>query len=306
VQLVGYAISGAREKGRVCLDFVDKLGAGVSEKDVVARGYARLWRAVFTFALESEMSLALSLAEQAAEDLAEGQVMYRLSLAHTVQAFAWWGLGDLDRSELAARRGRAIAQEIRDDYHEVLATWYLGLSLSEHADPAKLEEAEQCAQAMGKMGTNPVYAASHADALTARIAVSRGDWVRAEGDGRKARAGFVSHPPYQMIASAPFILGLVRLGRAEEAATVAREDLAVLARIGSPVWSEVLFRIAAAEALFAGGDRSEAESTLREALRQIELRRAKIFDPSLKESYLTRREENRRAAELARAWLEKS
>jgi len=106
VQLVGYAISGAREKGRVCLDFVDKLGAGVSEKDVVARGYARLWRAVFTFALESEMSLALSLAEQAAEDLAEGQVMYRLSLAHTVQAFAWWGLGDLDRSERAARRAR--------------------------------------------------------------------------------------------------------------------------------------------------------------------------------------------------------
>jgi len=155
------------------------------------------------------------------------------------------------------------------------------------------------------MGTNPVYAASHADALTARIAVSRGDWVRAEADGRKARAGFVAHPPYQMIASAPFILGLVHLGRAEEAATIAREDLAVLARMGSPVCPKCFFesrRPRPCSQAGPTGSRKHAargapanRTAGREDLRPLP--QGIVPDP---------REENRRAAELARAWLEKS
>ena len=109
-------------------------------------------------------------------------------------------------------------------------------------------------------------------------------------------------PPYGLMASAHLMTALVRQRRGEEAAVVAREDLAWLGRIGGPVCAEVMCRVAAADALFSGGDRGAAESALRGALHQIEERAAAMTDTAVKEAYLTGREENRRAAELARAW----
>ena len=38
------------------------------------------------------------LTEQAEQDLEESQVMYRVSLAHAIKAFIYWGLGDLPGS----------------------------------------------------------------------------------------------------------------------------------------------------------------------------------------------------------------
>jgi hypothetical protein len=43
---------------------------------------------------------------------------------------------------------------------------------------------------------------------------------------------------------------------------------------------------------------------LKEALEQIEIRASTIPDAAWKEQFLTRRPENIRASELARAWLE--
>jgi hypothetical protein len=86
--------------------------------------------------LGEDLLAAVKLAEQAAADLAESQVMYRLSLAPIVQSFAWWGLGDHPLSENTARQARETAREVHDDYHAALADWYLGLALSEQRDPA--------------------------------------------------------------------------------------------------------------------------------------------------------------------------
>ena len=63
-----------------------------------------------------------------------------------------------------------------------------------------------------------------------------------------------------------------------------------------------MFCVAAAEALAASGDRAAAHITLRRALQQIELRAASLSDPQLRATYLERRQENRRAAALAREW----
>ena len=78
----------------------------------MARGYRRLWRAIFTFILGTDLSRALSLVSDAEQDLTESQVRYRMSLACCLRAFVLWGFGDVARSEEAARRGLAIARDI--------------------------------------------------------------------------------------------------------------------------------------------------------------------------------------------------
>lgn len=50
-----------------CLAFIDRLD--VSPEDTVANGYARLYRAIFTFVAGNDLEVALALAEQAARDL---------------------------------------------------------------------------------------------------------------------------------------------------------------------------------------------------------------------------------------------
>ena len=300
IQLLGYAISGQHARGRACLDFIDKLG--VPDDNLMVRGYVRLYGAVFTFILGDDLAHSLALSRQAASDLAESQVMYRLSLAQTVESFVWWGLGGHAQSERAARAGRATAREIHDDYHAALADWYLGLTLSEQNDPAKLEEARQCADTMVALERSAIFLAA-ARVVTAGAALGKQDWARAEVEAGAARAGLTAMPPYGLMASAHLMTALGRQGRAAEAAAIAREDRARHAARLGPVCSEVMFQVAAAEAFFAAGSRGEAETALREALRQIEVRASKLSDPALRSSFLNGRDENRRARAHARSWF---
>jgi eukaryotic-like serine/threonine-protein kinase len=303
VQLLGYAIGGARKQGQACLDRIDELRRRGFEHDTLARGYDGMWRALFVFALGDDLSQALALNEQCVRDLEESQVMYRLSLAYTHQAFIRWGLGDPQGSERAARKGRAIAEQIRDPYHSARAGWYLALTLSEQADEAKLEEATRTASELVDLRVNEAFAKSVALTLTARVALTHGDWKRAEADGRAARAGLASYPPFGLMASAHLLTALVRGGRAKEALAIANEDFGFLERVGSPICSEVMFRVAAAEALYEGGQRDAGVAALREARHHIERRSAKVRDPAILQRFLEGREENRRAAELERAWV---
>jgi hypothetical protein len=110
-------------------------------------------------------------------------------------------------------------------------------------------------------------------------------------------------PPWGFISAGDLLRALVNLGRGADAAAIAREDLVTRDGCEGPMCTEVLLEVAAAEALRAGGDRRAAEDVLRVALRAISLRAATIADPTLRRSYLDRREENRRARELEGLWL---
>lgn len=297
-QLLGYAISAAHERGERSLGFIDALGPLVTEPDVAARGFARLWRGVFTLIAGDDLELSLSLSAEAVRDLDESQVLYRLTLAHTVQSFAYWTLGLLQESEDSARKARAIAEQIHDEYHAALAAWYLSLVLSDRIEPQKLEESEQCALQMILRGDNPMFHAV-ASSVIGRVALSRGDYARAESESRRARHGLRNMPPYWMIASASLSLALVALGRTDEACELILADAVLLDRIAGPVCTEVLFRVAQAEVLLAGGHVAEAERALAGAERQIQVRLAKLSDPRLKTAYLTHRPENVRAREIA-------
>lgn len=303
VQLMGYALAGAHAEGRACLAFLD--AQPDAEPDVLTRGYSKLWRAVFTVILGDDPLRACTLAREAQRDLEESRALYRLSLACTVEAFGLWACGDLDAAARAARRGHAIAQEIRDEYHAALAMWYLGLALSESSDPATRREGERCARVMQDLQSTPVFVAT-SQSLSARVAVFDEDWPRAEEYGRMSRAGMAGAPAYHFIGASAFITALVRQGRNAEAAASARDELAILDGLGGPICSEIMLRVAAAEALFADGHETTARAVLQRALTGIDVRTAKMSDPAIARVFRTGREENRRAGELARAWFGES
>jgi hypothetical protein len=70
-------------------------------------------------------------------------------------------------------------------------------------------------------------------------------------------------------------------------------------RIGSPMFTEIPFRVAAAIALNASGDGPGARASLAIALRELDARAAAIPELRRRERFLERRE-NRRARGLAR------
>jgi serine/threonine protein kinase/tetratricopeptide (TPR) repeat protein len=301
-QVLGYAITGSHERGNACIRLIDELVDVESEPDIVARGYARLWRAAYDNIVGDDAPATLAMAEKAVADLEESEIMYRLSLAEIIRGFCLWGLGQFEQSEQAVRRGGRIAEQIHDSYHVCLADWYLGLTLSELDDPAKLEEADQCALTMVERNVSPMFEPT-ARIIRAKVALAKKDWLRAESDGRHVRSSLPTLLPYTLMASTPLIHALLEQGRASEAARIAREDFTALSQLAGPVCSEVGFLVAATEAFFANDERALGERTLRDALRRMEARAAKMTDPETRRTYLTARRENRRARELSRLLL---
>jgi len=59
LQLLGYGISGARARGEACLAFIERVG--VPDKDLAARGYVDLCRAIFITILGRELPSAVTL-----------------------------------------------------------------------------------------------------------------------------------------------------------------------------------------------------------------------------------------------------
>ena len=302
-QLLGYAISAEHARGKACIALIDELVQVEVEPDPVARGYAQLWRGAYATIASDDFENALVNAERAVRDLETSQVVYRLSLAQIVRGFSLWGLGRLEESERAVREAKAIAQRVHDSYHVGLADWYLGLTLCESDDEARLAEADRCALTMVELDVSPIFEPT-ARIIRAHVAVARKDWVRAETDGRHVRQTLTGILPYSLMASAALMDSLVAQGRGAEAAVVAREDLAALAALEGPIFSEIQFRVSAAEALFAGGEQALAESTVRQALRQLERRASHIADASQRRTYLDGLRHARRARALERRWLE--
>jgi hypothetical protein len=135
-------------------------------------------------------------------------------------------------------------------------------------------------------------------------AMARGDAAGAERHAREAGERIAMLLPHRPWYQALLLRALIAQGRSAEAADVAREGLGLLKTLGGAGFSEVPFRVAAAEALHAAHDIEAARRALKEALEQIEIRASTIPDAAWKEQFLTRRPENIRASELARAWLE--
>jgi eukaryotic-like serine/threonine-protein kinase len=299
-QLLGYAIAGAREPGLRCIRRIEELVNIETESDAMARGYSRLWRAIFGTIVSEDVPAALSLAGAAMRDLAEAQVTYRLALGHIIRAFALWQLGRYEESAAEARAGRALAREVHDEYHVSLADWYLALTLSESSDPAALEEAERSARTMIELRSSAAFEGT-ALSMIARVFAARGDWVSALEQGRRADELLTGITPYRLFASTSVLKALMALGRDAEACTLALDAVAAYRAIGGTVCSELPFLVCAAEACRAGGKHFEADAALDRALGQMELRASKIEAGGARETFLAQ-QSCRRALELRTLW----
>jgi eukaryotic-like serine/threonine-protein kinase len=298
-QLLGYAIAGAREPGLRCIRLIEELVHVETETDAMARGYSRLWRAIFGTVLGEDIPKALSLADASMRDLEEAQVTYRLALGHIIRAFALWQLGRYEDSARAARAGRSLAREVHDDYHVSLADWYLALTLSESSDPADLDEAERCARTMIELGSAAFEGT--ALAMMARASAARSNWVPALEQAKRADELLNGITPYRLFATTSALRALLALGRDREACTLALEALAAYRALDGAVCSELPFLVSAAEACRAGGKQPEADTTLDLAFRQMERRASKIEAGSARNTFLAQ-QSCRRALELRALW----
>jgi tetratricopeptide (TPR) repeat protein len=104
--------------------------------------------------------------------------------------------------------------------------------------------------------------------------------------------------PYALAAHARVLLARGRVDEAVEAAERAHDAMQAL---GAVEEGEALIRLVHAEALLAGGRVDDARAALAEATRRVDERAARIADPALRESFVTRVPENARTVALSRS-----
>jgi tetratricopeptide (TPR) repeat protein len=302
-QMMMFSFLGARDEVGRCLARIRSFGASVLEKDEYARGCFSLFYGWSVNSLEPDPFLAMSLGEESVRDFVRTQLPRGVCQAKALLGSARAALGDFLGGEKDLRESQAIAEDARDVFFRVNAQAYLIVVLIDAGIVIHFDEIERLAIVVRDANLHVGYVAVAHIAL-AYAWLARGRAVEAEAEARTSLDLFAVSPPYRLMSRVVLIRALRAQGRAEEAAALAREGLDALAKLGGTGWTEVPFRIAAAETLHEAGDFDGARASLREALRQIELRAGKIPDSLWRERYLTLRPENIRASELSRAWLE--
>lgn len=301
-QLMMFALLGSRSGGRGCLERIRRFGAAVLQKDTHVRATVSIHHGYFVCTIEPDPYLALSLAEESLRGFMQTRDPRGRAFAMALVGLSEAALGGFTEGERTLRDSLALAEEIHDAFFSVNAQGSLIIALTESEDPRRLSEVEAMARAVRDANLNVGYVALAHMGLGVSC-LGRGDLAQGEAELRKSLEGFAVEPPFSLMTRGALIRCLVAQGRTREAADVARKGMDVLAKLGGAGWTEVPFRVAAAEALRAAGDIDAGRRALEEARHQIELRASRIADPVWRERYLTQRPENVRAFELARDWL---
>ncbi|HZF54212.1 MAG TPA: protein kinase [Polyangiaceae bacterium] len=296
-------LKGARASAKFWRPRVHAIGALVPEQDAYTHGVMYFSGGWFARTLEPNPFLALTIAQNAVRAFERAKHTSYLSAGKTILGVCYADLADFDEAERCFRHSIAIAEGTRDFYHVATAQAYLAAALADRGSPRDLKELEGLASAVIKANVSAAHTAV-AHVCLGSASMARGEAAEAELYAREAGGRISMLLPYIPWCQALLVRALIAQGRSAEAADVVREGLDLMKALGSTGFSEIPFRVAAAEALEASGDIEAARRALKEALEQIEMRAAMIPEAALKERFLTGRPENIRASELARAWLE--
>jgi tetratricopeptide (TPR) repeat protein len=109
-------------------------------------------------------------------------------------------------------------------------------------------------------------------------------------------------PPLRAYGLAILAATQLKSGRADRAASSAREALQLLDTLGGVEEGEAFIRLTYAEALEAIGDQEGAREAIATARVRLLERTAMIQDPKWKDTFIERVRENVRTVELARSW----
>jgi hypothetical protein len=221
--------------------------------------------------------------------------------AKIFEAMSRWFLGDADRAEPVLRdivipdEDLGVSSSVRP--------FALSLLLAERG---ALDEARDVARALAATG--------HARHLA--FDEGRGRWAladalrragaldEAEREALAALSLFAAAPVDHVGATATLAAVHLAQGRTAEALARAEDAMARYRAIGACGFFRGGFAsLVHAEALHAAGDRARAREAIAAARARIATIAARIPDPDLRESFLTRVPENLRALALARAWL---
>jgi len=137
----------------------------------------------------------------------------------------------------------------------------------------------------------------------AEIHLLMGNLDAAEEDADTAVEMLAHSPPALAHAMAMSAHVALARGNKDDALEAAREADRLLQEVGVLDEGESLVRLVLAEALHENGLQDEADKAIEVALDRLEQRAAKIEDPGRRESFLSRVPENARTIEHARAWI---
>jgi tetratricopeptide (TPR) repeat protein len=297
-----FGITGARELASRWRSLLHNVRASIPEEDAFTHGSIQHGHAWAVRTIEADPYLAMSLGQDSESAFQRAKHPVMLSLSRSVLGLALADLAAFTEAEETLNKSLSVAREARDPYTTANAQAYLSITLVQLEEPLRLDEVEHLAGRVIETNVSPAYTGI-ARLTLASAFLSRGQLSSAEAEARQARELLSVIPPYVPAALAVLAKALRGQNRPVEAKSVADDGFELLAKLGGTGWSEVPFRVAAAEALDAAGDRDAARAALREALHQIAIRADRIPDAVWRERYLSGRSENRRAFELAREWL---
>jgi tetratricopeptide (TPR) repeat protein/tRNA A-37 threonylcarbamoyl transferase component Bud32 len=211
-------------------------------------------------------------------------------------AYARAQLGDHERAEAELRQSLAVALRMGLTTGQVFTQANLGCVLYAQGRLAEARATELAALAAAR-DAGP-RAAGAIRVHLARIALLEGDAPAAAREAEVAAALLTVVPPLRAGALAALAAARLAEGRIDDALPPAREALA-LAQEGQRELFDAFVRLTFAEVAAAAGDDAAARAALHAARARILAIADRIEDPTLRERFLVRVEDNRRTLELA-------
>jgi serine/threonine protein kinase len=210
--------------------------------------------------------------------------------------------GLLAEGEATLRASLDLALRLADPFFVNMARIHLAAALAQRTEPASLAEAVAITTSL--LASDNIGAGYRAwsHAILAQALVHQGALASADEHVQIARHAPSTNVLRLRLAAATQLEVWLARGALDDARALAESELAWVAATGSAGYAEIPLRLAAAEVLYAAGERACARDTLFAALAILAARAARITDLAWRARYIADVPHHARAAALARAW----
>lgn len=271
---------------------VQKHTGALSKQDLAALGHILFSETVHARMLGHDPWRSYQLGIEGAQACQQAGDLRTLLFLQAFVAIGLAELGDPDGAEQLLQTALALATQLREPLLQTHVRVHIEITNLIRGDQAGVEAAyESARQSVETVGINPLLCGQSLLNL-ARAQLLRRELAAAEATARRAATLLAATPAHLVYLSVVLIESLLQQGRVEEAAATARQQLALIARIGSGGYAEVALLRTAALALHAEGAAQEAQATLSRARDEVLRRAACIPEPSLRERYVSLVAEN--------------
>ncbi|HEY6560924.1 MAG TPA: protein kinase [Polyangiaceae bacterium] len=296
----GHAIDvGRMALAKKGLEWLERHGQPLAEKDPITAGVIKSTYAGFEVA-RYNVAAALRLHEAASQDFQRAGHQRWHSVARICVGALRLSLGDYEHAESALRVALTVGTRI--GIAPTVPRVNLALAL---ARQQRTEQAEELFQvALDEFQAQQDHrGAAFTHICLARLYLDRAEYARAEAQARVAASE--RDVPASLRAYAVGILAAALLAerRVTDALRAASEAFQLLdVPSGLHDHGDAFVRLVYAEALFAAGQEAHASAALSSARERLMDRAARVDDPELRESFLSRVPENARILQLAEEW----